>query len=405
MSQPHVMPSLEGEKLTLDEVGPRILIGGSILGVVGFAAAIAIGVGRNDHLASLGWSYLLNFAYFLSLSLGALFFVAVGHLTRATWNVVSRRIGEVVAVNLVLMAVMAIPLMLMASRVFPWASGLTHAPEELLEHKRPFLNLPFFYLRWVVYFAIWAGYAVWFWRQSVAQDRSGDPRITMRMESRAGLSLLLFALSVNFASFDLLMSLDPTWFSTIFGPYYFAAGVVGFFSLLTLLTFFLQSQGRLTRAIHVEHYHDYGKLMFAFVFFWAYLAFSQYMLIWYANIPEETAWLLRREENGWGWIGLVLVFGHFLVPFAGLLSRFTKRLRATLFLWALWILVMHWIDLYWVVMPEIRPLDPGLDSLDLLCFLGFAGFYAAALSRWAGAHSLLPERDPRLQDALAFENA
>ena len=300
---------------------------------------------------------------------------------------------------------LAIPFLLLAPRVLPWASGHSHAPAELLEHKAPFLNLEFFYARWVVYFAIWCGYALWFWKRSLEQDATGDPAITVRMSRKSGLCLLLFALSVSFAGYDLLMSLDPSWFSTMFGPYFFAGSFVGFMCFLTLVTFWLQRRGRLKNAIHVEHLHDYGKLMFAFVFFWAYLGFSQYMLIWYANIPEETAWFLTRQTHGWGWIGLILVFGHFLIPFAGLLAQSAKRRRATLLVWAVWLLAMHWIDLFWIVMPEWRPTGPALDWLDVLTFLGLGGIYIAGLSRLMAGRSLIPLRDPRIQDSLAFENA
>jgi len=191
----------------------------------------------------------------------------------------------------------------------------------------------------------------------------------------------------------------------MFGPYYFAGGVVGFYAVLTLITFWLQGQGRLAKLINLEHLHDYGKLLFAFVFFWAYLAFSQYMLIWYANIPEETGWIIRRQSAGWGWLALVLLFGHFLLPFAGLISRYAKRNRKMLLFWAAWIFVMHWADIYWLAMPEFSPVGVPLHLLDLLCFVGLGGLYVAGLAWLAGGRSLVPTKDPRLADSIAFENA
>jgi hypothetical protein len=404
VSHDHPIPSLEDDHLTLDELGPRLVRIPGVIGLIGLGAAAALGAARGDGFEAFGWSYLLSFAFFLSLSLGALFFVAVGHVTGAIWNVVSRRLAEVTAANLTTLAVLAVPVLLLAHRVMPWASGKSHAPPELLEAKAGFLDLEFFYLRWAIYFAIWCGYAWWFWKRSAEQDTSGDPALTVRMSRKSGLCLLLFALSVSFAAYDLLMSLDPSWFSTMFGPYFFAGSFVGFMCFLTLITFWLQSRGRVRHVIHVEHLHDYGKLMFAFVFFWAYLAFSQYMLIWYANIPEETAWFLARQSNGWGWIGLTLIFGHFLIPFAGLLAQTAKRRRPVLLIWAIWILVMHWIDLYWIVMPEWRPAGPTLDWLDLLTFVGIGGIFIAGIGRLASSHSLVPIRDPRIDESLAFEN-
>ncbi|MFH1842226.1 MAG: quinol:cytochrome C oxidoreductase, partial [bacterium] len=319
------------DRVHLNGLAPRLAGGAAVVGVVGLAASVWLGLAEGDGLRHWGFSYLVSFAFWLSISLGALFFVAIQHLTRASWSVVVRRIAEVMAANLTLLAVLAVPILLLVGKVFPWAGGDAHAGlsghQELLDHKAPYLNTTFFYIRWVVYFVIWSGLALYYWRKSLQQDRTGEPRLSITLESRSGPALVLFALTVTFASYDLLMSLDPVWFSTMFGPYYFAGGVVGFYAVLTLITFWLQGRGRLARVINLEHLHDYGKLLFGFVFFWAYLAFSQYMLIWYANIPEETGWIIRRQSSGWGWLALVLLFGHFLLPFAGLISRYAKRNR------------------------------------------------------------------------------
>jgi hypothetical protein len=204
---------------------------------------------------------------------------------------------------------------------------------------------------------------------------------------------------------DLLMSLDFVWFSTIFGVFYFAGGFVCFFAVLTLMTMFLQRNGRLEHIVSSEHYHDYGKGMFAFSFFWAYIAFSQYMLYWYANIPEETAWFLTRSQAGWGRVGLALVFGAFALPFLGLVSRFAKRNRKLLAFWAVWILIFQWLNLYWVAMPVFDPQSVTFSLLDATCFLGIGGIWLAGVVRLAGRHSLVPKGDPRLQDSLEFENA
>ena len=167
----------------------------------------------------------------------------------------------------------------------------------------------------------------------------------------------------------------------------------------------LQRAGRLNGAVNVEHYHDFGKLLFAFTVFWAYIAFSQYMLIWYANLPEETLWFLKRQSNGWQWIGLGLFFGHFLLPFLVLISRFVKRRPALLALFGIWMVAMHWMDLYWLAIPEFSPDGPVLGPVDVLCFLGLGGLFLAGVAFWLRRHPLLPEGDPRLAESLAFENA
>jgi len=280
--------------------------------------------------------------------------------------------------------------------------------DSLTLEKRLYLNVPFFLIRWIVYFALWGGLAVFYYRLSVAQDEHGNPLATLHLQAVSGIAAVLFGLSLTFAAFDLIMSLDAHWFSTIFGVYVFSGAIVGFLALLILILMGLQRCGLLTHSVRVDHYHDLGKLLFGFVFFWGYIAFSQYLLIWYGNIPEETSWLIRRgmavqDPNAWSWIILLLLFGHFLLPFAGLLSRYVKRHRAGLAFWAGWILVLHWIDVYWLVMPELttsyRPL-----LVELACLIGLGSLFAAALARRAVGPSLVPIKDPRLSESLSFHN-
>ena len=267
----------------------------------------------------------MTFAFFLSISLGGLFFVLLEHCTRAGWSVVARRVAEAIAANVWLMAVLAIPVVLGMHHLYHWSDAAAVAHDPLIEAKVGFLNPTFFMIRLAIYFTIWGVMATFLYRTSLAQDASGDPALTLRMERLSAPGMVLFALSLNFAAFDLLMSLDPHWFSTIFGVYYFAASVVAFFAVMPKVLWALQSRGILKNAITVEHYHDFGKLLFAFVVFWAYIAFSQYMLIWYANVPEETEWFLKRQTGEWTTVSLLLIFGHFVVPFLLLVSRFIKR--------------------------------------------------------------------------------
>lgn len=399
------IPTLADDRTTLGEWGSRLFLAAGILGVLGLAAAAALGWMQGDGLKRFGYAYLVSYAFYLSLSLGALFFVPLQYVTRASWSVVVRRLAEIIGANLPLLAILSLPILFLLPKIYPWAAASPDLPADLLAHKAPYLNVSFFLIRWVAYFVIWSALALLFWRRSLKQDETGEVEITISQERWSAAGLVLYALTVTAAAYDLLMTLDPTWFSTMFGPYFFAGGVVGFFAALTLITCWLQGRGRLAKVIHVEHLHDYGKLLFAFVFFWAYLAFSQYMLIWYANIPEETAWLLRRQQHGWEHLGLILLFGHFLLPFAALMSRFMKRSRPWLLFWATWIFIMHWFDLYWLVMPEAAAGGPAPHLMDLACFVGLGGLFVAGLARLAGGRSLVPTRDPRLNESLAFENA
>jgi hypothetical protein len=200
------------------------------------------------------------------------------------------------------------------------------------------------------------------------------------------------------------MSLDAHWFSTIYGIYYFGGSMVAFFAAACLAIAWLRRMGLLRELVGTEHLHDFGKLLFGFNCFWAYIAFSQYLLIWYSNIPEETQWYLRRQQNGWGVISLVLIFGHFAIPFLGMMSREVKRNLAAMTFWSVWLLGMHWLDLYWLAVPQASPAGPTLGLMDLACFVGCGGLFAASWLWLAGSCPLVPVRDPRLPESLAFHN-
>jgi hypothetical protein len=400
------VPRLTDTSIEMGPLSARISRSALAVGVVALLAALALGWAQGDHLRHFSFSWLVNFAYFLSISLGALVFIPIQYVTRASWSVVIRRLPETMAMALPFMALLTLPVLLNLGQVYEWASEHPHhLTPDLAMHKAPFLNEAFFVGRWIAYFAIWTWLAMFFWRTSRHQDESKDPRLTIRMENRSGPAILVFALTCSFAGMDLLMTLDPVWFSTIFGVYYFAGGFVTFYATLTLATLGLQQTGRMQRIVSMEHFHDYGKLMFAFTFFWGYIAFSQYMLYWYGNIPEETAWYLVRQSSSWGSIGLLLCIGALLLPWAGLVSRWAKRRRGTLAGWAIWIMIMQWFNIYWVAMPVFSPEGVSLHVLDLLCFLAVGGLWLGVIAHLLGASSLVPVGDPRLEESLKFENA
>ena len=387
----------------LGALGDRLVRGGIIAGAVGLAASggIAATMGVDRFL----FAYALNLAFFLSLALGGLFLVVLHHLTRTGWGVVVRRLAEAVASTLPFLALLFLPVLLGVHHLYHWADPAVVAKDPLLQAKGAFLNVPFFALRWALYFGVWILTARFFVGRSIAQDATGDVELTSRMQGAAAPATLAFALTTTFAAIDLLLSLDAHWYSTIFGVYFFAGCVVAIVSLLILLAFGAQRAGLLRSSITVEHYHDLGKYLFAFVVFWAYIAFSQYMLIWYANLPEETGWFLRRQTHGWGGVGLALLFGHFVLPFLALLSRAPKRQPPLLAAAAAWMLAMHWVDLYWLVMPEASGLSPRLHAVDLTLFVGIGGFVVAGAAWTLRGRFLVPVRDPRLEESRHFENA
>jgi hypothetical protein len=396
---------LQGERLRLDRGGSRGWLIPGVIGLLGLAAAAVMATSSPEGRTDFFHSYLANFMYFLSLALGGLFFVLISHLTRAGWNVTVRRLAEVVAWAVVPLAVLAVVILFGMHDLYEWSHAEVLAHDELLQKKQAWLDPTFFAIRLAIYFLVWGLLATYFLRQSRKQDESGDPSLTTRMERVAAPGMIAYALTVTFAAFDLLMSLTPHWYSTIYGVYYFAGCILGFFAQAPVLIAMLKRRGFLTRLITPEHSHDLGKLMFGFVVFWAYIAFSQYLLIWYGNLPEETVWYSAREQGVWVWISVVLLFGHFILPFLWLMSRYPKRKTATLLVGAVWLLIMHWVDVFYLVMPNARPDGVPFRLMDLACFVGIGGLFLAVVIWRLGRTNLIPVNDPRLDEALSFENA
>ena len=389
--------------LTRVGVSPRLLM---IAGAASLAVALGM-LALGSAASRFAHAYLLGISFCLSISLGAMFFVILQHLTHARWSVTARRLAELLASPIPMLGILFVPVLLSmfagSGALYHWNDAEAVAADALLQHKTPFLNAPFFAVRCVIYFAAWMVMSRFFLRNSVALD-DGNAEAISRMRRYSGPAMLVYALTVNFAAFDLLMSLDPHWFSTIYGVYFFGDCAVAFFATLPLLVMFVQSRGVLKEAVTVEHFHDFAKLLFGFVFFWSYIAFSQYMLIWYANIPEETGWFSVRQNHGWGYVSLVLLIGHFALPFAGLMSRSVRRNRRLLAGWCVFLLAVHAVDLYWLIMPSVSPGAATPAGVDLLCLLGVSLIWLGALLRGLLKHQLLSTGDPNLETSLAFHN-
>ncbi|MCA8943808.1 MAG: quinol:cytochrome C oxidoreductase [Planctomycetes bacterium] len=392
-------------------------LGGStnlFLGVGAIATIVGIALAMFDGTGGGYFAYLVAYMFTLSIALGALFFVLVQHITRAGWSVVVRRLAENMTTVFPVLAILFLPIAIGGpeSLYHHWwhvAPAGSPAYDEIVAHKAGYLNPTFFYVRAAFYFAVWIGLSRYFRNASVAQDQNGDPAITMRLARRAAPGLLLFAITTTFAAFDWIMSIDPHWFSTMFGVTYFAGSVMAFYAVLALVCMWLRGKGYLGDIVNTEHYHDIGKLMFAFMVFWTYVNFSQYMLIYYANLPEETHWYQYRSHNGWDYVGPILIFGHFLAPFAFLLSRHVKRNRPMLAFGAVFLLVMHWIDMQYLIMPvhqqdtaSATGLEFGFDHI--ASFVGLLFLFLGWTLRTTSSTPLVPERDPRLRESLKFHN-
>jgi len=403
--QPNAVADLPQDQITLGE--PLAQRAGMLwtAGALALSAAAVFGWLHADGMQWFLHSWLLNVTFYVSLSLGALWLVPILHLTRAGWAVAVRRLAEVMGANFGVLAILFVPVLLGIDTLYEWADPLAVQNDPLLSHKAPYLNVPFFVLRAILYLAVWWCLGRYLLVRSTEQDSSGDPNVTLRLERASAPALVILALTATFAAFDWIMALEARWYSTIFGVYYFSGAMVGVLAVLPLAALGLQQAGRLRGAITVEHYHDLGKLLFAFVVFWGYIAFSQFLLIWYGNIPEETQWYRRRLSDGWESLALVLLAGHLVIPFFGLLSRRAKRRAGILAFWSAWLLAMHWLDLYWLVMPAVeQPVSVLGAMIDVLLAVGMAALYLAAAARIAATRCLVPRRDPRLVESLVFEN-
>ncbi len=349
-------------------------------------------------------SYLVSFVFWLSIALGSLFLLVLHYLTGAVWSVVLRRLFEHLTSVIPLFLILFIPVIFGIHHLFEWSHTEIVKNDALLTHKSAFLNTPFFIIRSLVYFVIWSFTALFFFKLSLKQDQTGDSSILTTLRRTSPPAIILFALTLTFASFDWLMSLEAHWYSTIFGVYIFSGATVGALAGMIILVLFLHKNNMLKNTITVEHYHDLGKLLFTFTVFWAYMAFSQYFLIWYANIPEETIWYQHRWIGSWKIISLLLVFGHFVVPFFTLLIRAMKRSAGFILFISLWMLFMHWIDIYWIIMPTFSHHGFHLTLFDLSCFIGIGGLGIWFILSQIGRYPLVPTKDPNLEKSILKKN-
>jgi hypothetical protein len=373
--------------------GKKALIAG-IIGVIISIAGLVANKGYFFH------SYLTSWAFCSTIGLGGLFFVMLHHLVNATWSVVVRRIAENVMSTLLMIAPFFIPVLFGLHDLYHWTHADIVAADPLLQGKAPYLNIEFFIVRALVYIGAWM-FLVWrLYKLSITEDKDFDSSLPAKMRKLCAPGMLIFAATITFSSFDWYMSLDAHWYSTIFGVYIFGGAVISSLSFITLITIYLRQKGLLADIISFEHFHDLGKLMFAFTVFWGYIAFAQYFLIWYANIPEETIWYHARWAGSWQFFSLVLIFGHFVLPFMVLISRGAKRNLKTMKIMAIWLLIMHWVDLYWVIMPNFTDNVWGSIWIDLGTMLTISGFGLWYLWKKLASQPVIPINDPKLEASI-----
>jgi hypothetical protein len=380
----------------------RLPLVAGVIGAVGIAGVLALGGGQPQQMFA---AWLVAFLFFLSLALGCLYFVLIHFAVQAGWGIVVRRLAEIGASTVPVFALLFVPIILGMRSLYPWTVPGAADHDPVLRLKAPFLNPGFFLTRAGLYFAIWSILALVWARASRRQDVTGDLAISERLRRFSGPALLLLALTQTFAAFDWIMSMTPDWYSTIFGVYFFAGAFVSAAALLSLAVVLLRGAGLLREVIGVGHLHDLGKMVFAFSCFWAYIAFSQFFLIWYGNIPEETIWYRARLDGSWRTASVILAVGHFVIPFFFFMGRTMKRRPFALALGAAWVLLMHLLDIHWLVMPTVRQGVAAPSLLEMAALVGVGGVFLATAGWLMRRQPLVPVKDPRLSESLSMTGA
>jgi len=323
-------------------------------------------------------SYLFAYMFWLGIALGSLALLMLHNVTGGAWGVAIRQFLLSATRTLPLLAVMFIPILLGLRWLYPWADPAVVAESHVLQHRKPYLNETFFTLRVGIYFFIWIGLALLmnFWL--VRQDRQNDARRARIIQRCSGIGLALYGLTISFASIDWVMSLEKVWYSTIFGFMFMVGQALSTLAFVILLVAILHARHPLADFVTRGHFHDLGNLLLTFVILWAYLAYSQYVIIWSGNIPEEVEWYVHRNHGALLYIAFVLVVLHFFVPFLLLLSRKTKQQIGVLAAVALALLVMRLLDLFWLVIPSFGRKGFFIRWTDLAAPLLVGGIWVTA---------------------------
>lgn len=378
----------------LSKIGILLFIVGTALSLIAFFV---------DQERAI-FNYLVTYMMILSIGLGSLFLIALEYIAGADWSTPIRRIPEFFAMLLPVLFVLVIPILVFNHDLFHWAHKEAVAEDKILQGKAPYLNESFFFIRTFVFIGLWS---LFFWiltKNSRKQDETKDQSLTKKNIRFSAIFVLIFALSLTFTAIDFMMSLEPHWFSTIYGVYYFAGTVVAALAAITIVVVKLKEKGYFAPWMTDDHLFSLGALLFAFINFWAYIAFSQFMLIWYADLPEETFWFLTRWNGGWVFISLLLIVVHFLVPYFALLTQPSKMNPKRLKFIAVWLLFAHLLDIFWLVMPNMGTMKNGyvFSWIDLVFPISGLGLVIFVFTFAAKKANLIPVGDPKLKRGIDF---
>ncbi len=374
------------------------LLAFGILGLGLILSVVAYLVDSHRALAN----YNVIFTFLVSVAVGNLFWFAIEYLSGAVWSTVMRRINEIFISFIPVVFVIGLVILFNTHSIFHWSHEEAVKNDKLLQLKSPYLNEQFFSIRYFVYFILWISFGIFMTKFSLKQDESKDQLLTYKNSKLSAIFIPVFAITLTFFSIDFLMSTEPHWFSTIFGVYYFSGTALSSLAVLTLAIIILHEKGYFGNLLRKDHFYNLGALLFAFINFWAYIAFSQFLLIWYANLPEETFWMIHRWEKGWEIFSFILIFGHFLIPYFALLSQQSKSNLSRLKFMSIWIIAMHYVDLYWLVMPSLyKEVVFGWIEISFI-ILGIGILFTLFVIRFNKLKNIIPVGDPKLKRSLEF---
>jgi hypothetical protein len=373
---------------------------------IGIVALLACLIGAIFWPDQFFRAYLFSYMFYIGLTLGCMALAMLQYLSGGAWGVVIRRITEAVTRTIPLLVILFLPVLAGIKTLYSWSHAEVVQADPLLQHKHLYLNVPFFIGRAVFYFAGWFIFGYYLNKWSHEQDVTGRDPLARRLQLLSGPGLGFYGLSVSFAAVDWVMSLQPHWFSTIYGFLFIAGqGLSACAFCIAVLVILSRDGGPLSGVIGPSHLHDIGKLLLTFTMLWAYCSYSQFLIIWAGNLSDEIPWYMERLKGGWQWIGILLVLFHFAFPFALLLSRSLKRTGSTIIRIAALMLVMRFVDLFWQVTPALTKSGLRVSWMDFLVPLGIGGLWLAMflfqLKKWP----LLPLRDPHLEQAIAHGGA
>ncbi|HEY9167427.1 MAG TPA: quinol:cytochrome C oxidoreductase [Candidatus Kryptonia bacterium] len=374
------------------KIGQVLLFVGIVLTVVSFVS----------NLKHAFFGLIMTLTYVTTIGIGAFFWVGVEYVSSAIWSTPMRRPFEFLAGVIPYLIFLALPLLFNIGTVFEWAHRGAFKSDPSMLLRAPYLNVPFFVVRAVIVFAVWLLFYFLVIRNSKLQDKSRDQNLTTKNIRLSAAFMPIFALTITVFAIDWLMSLVPDWFSTIFGVYLFAGSAVASMAFATLLIVLLNEKNNFPVKLTPDHYYNLGALLFAFLNFWAYIGFSQFMLQWYGNLREETLWFIPRIHGSWAIVSIVLVLFQFIVPFFALITRDSKMNPKRLVFMSIWLLVAHAIDIYWMVMPVYNTSSATFGWSEIAFPVLSVGIILTVFGLKGRKNNLVPVGDPKLKRGLEF---